>query len=177
MIAEGELAELKKLTKSIPPSSLVNMKHSGGYTPLIYAIDKERRDVVLWLIEIGADVNQGCKNEIPIQRAIFRNNNLILKDLLDSGAKIDVKMYKTPYDMPLYAIMRGNFGNLETMYESRDHKPIYIEAGENAYPAVKGLVQPFEQKIGEMHAKHSRWRRLREFLKLSKAIGNGFTAD
>ena len=153
------------------------MKHSGGYTPLIYAIDKERRDVVLWLIEIGADVNQTCKNENPLQRAIFRNNNLILKDLIDNGANIDVKMYKTPYDMPLYAIMRGNFGNLETMYESRDHKPIYIEAGENAYPSVKSLVLPYKEKLGEMHAKHARWSRLRSFLKLSKTIGNGVTND
>ena len=157
---------MKKLTKNIPPKRLVTMKHAGGYNPLIYAIDKERRDIVLWLLEIGADVNLGNKNEIPIQRAIFRNNNLILKDLLDHGASIDVKMYKTPYDMPLYAIMRGNFGNLETMYEARDHRPIYYQAGLNGYRAVIDLVKDITQKLGDLHVKHARWRRLREFLKL-----------
>ena len=30
--------------------------------------------------------------------------------------------------------------------------------------------------IGEVHAKHTRWRRLRQFLKFTKAIGNGTSA-
>lgn len=65
------------------------MKHAGGYNPLIYAIDRERREIVLWLLEIGADVNIRCKNETALQRAIFRDNNLILRDLLEQGGDIE----------------------------------------------------------------------------------------
>lgn len=60
MIEANDLDGLKHLTKNIPPSDLVKMTINGQmYTPLIFAIDKERRDIVRWLVEEKhADVNQ-----------------------------------------------------------------------------------------------------------------------
>ena len=58
MIEVGELDELKKLTKTIPPASLVSMRMTGSQTVLIYSVDKEKRDIMRWLIEEKhADVN------------------------------------------------------------------------------------------------------------------------
>ena len=58
LIEIGELDELKKLTKTIPPASLINMRMAGSQTVLIYSVDKEKRDIMRWLIEEKhADVN------------------------------------------------------------------------------------------------------------------------
>ena len=78
----------------------------GHFNPLIYAIDRERREIVLWLIEIGADVNEEVNKETPIQRAIFRRNNVILKDLLDRGANMNVMMKNVPLNAVLFSILR-----------------------------------------------------------------------
>lgn len=57
-IESGNLENLKTLSNKIPPHILVNMRQPGSYTPLIFAIDYDRRDIVLWLCdEKGADVN------------------------------------------------------------------------------------------------------------------------
>ena len=58
LIKEGNLEALKKLTKNIPHAQIVKMKqHEKGPSPLIFAVCNERRDIVLWLLEIGANVN------------------------------------------------------------------------------------------------------------------------
>ena len=67
MIDAGDLDGLKTLTRNIPPKDLVNMKKSGLYSILIYAVDKERRDIVKWLVdEKKADVNLQIRNETPM---------------------------------------------------------------------------------------------------------------
>ena len=78
MIEIGDLEALKKLTKAILPGDLVEMRRAGQSNVLIYAVDKDRRDIVRWLVEEKkADVNGIVKNESALQRAIFRNNELI----------------------------------------------------------------------------------------------------
>ena len=58
---------MKRMTKTIPPAHLIAMKPAGGYyNALIFAVDKERRDIVLWLLEIGANVNEWVKNDNPL---------------------------------------------------------------------------------------------------------------
>ena len=118
MIEADDLIGLKNLTKNIPPADLVKMTISGQYTPIIFAIDKERRDIVKWLVEEKhADVNQQVKNESALQRAIFRNNEAIVKDLLDYGADMNKKMWHTEWTMPLFAIMRDKPRLLDMMLE------------------------------------------------------------
>ena len=63
MIQAGDLDGLKQLTRTIPPANLINMRMTGSQTVLIYAVDKERRDIIRWLVEEKhADVNQVAKN-------------------------------------------------------------------------------------------------------------------
>ena len=99
------------------------MDKTGNINPLIYAIDRERREIVLWLIEIGADVNKKLPNkESPIERAIYRKNNVILKDLLENGASIEGLAKNLPINIILYSIVRGDFDAVEIMLEANDHQ-------------------------------------------------------
>ena len=123
-IEEGNLAELKKIAKTIPHQKLVNfVDRTGNINPLIYAIDRDRREIVLWLIEIGADVNKKLpNNESPIERAIFRKNNVILKDLLENGASIGGLAKNLPINIILYSILKEEFDAVEIMLEANDHQ-------------------------------------------------------
>ena len=123
-IEEGNLGELKKMAKAIPPQQFVNfVDKTGNINPLIYAIDRERREIVLWLIEIGADVNKKLPNkESPIERAIYRKNNVILKDLLENGASIEGLAKNLPINIILYSIVKGDFDAVEIMLEANDHQ-------------------------------------------------------
>lgn len=51
LIEEGNLTELKRIVEIIPEQQFVKLTNkTGHFNPLIYAIDKEKRDIVLWLI-------------------------------------------------------------------------------------------------------------------------------
>ena len=148
------------------------MNLSSLYTILNYAIDRERRDIVRWLVEEkGADVNMPSKNESPLQRAIFRNNEPIIKDLLAYGANVDFRVPNMHINMPMYCIIRDQPRLLD----------ILLETGASMSYSIKGKpVDPdFTRKnplITQVHAKHQRWRRLRKWLKLDEAVGPGISA-
>ena len=72
--------------------------------------------------------------------------------------------------MPLFAILRSRFESLDIMMETADHQPPKYDVNDEA---VAQLLRGSEAKVGELHAKHDRWRRLRQFLKLQKNIGSG----
>lgn len=64
MIEVNDLDGLRALTKNIPPKDLVEMSLPGLKTILIYAVDREKRDIIRWLVEEkGADVNKSMRNE------------------------------------------------------------------------------------------------------------------
>jgi ankyrin repeat protein len=68
-------------------------------TPLIYACDGNRADVVELLIARGAKVNRRDDNgDTPLVSAIYNNNIMITKMLLQAGAKVNFRNYrgKTP---------------------------------------------------------------------------------
>ena len=108
LVEAGDLDELKRVTKSIPPRDLVQMTQRGmQFSLLIKAVDSERRDIVRWLItEKGAPVNQVCKHETALLRAIYRNNELIVKDLLEFGADMEHRREVVNWNMPIEAVMR-----------------------------------------------------------------------
>ena len=67
------------MTKEVLPKDIAGIKRPGSGSLLVYAIDRERRDIMLWLLdEIGVDAN----SEPCLERAIYRRNEQILKDLL-----------------------------------------------------------------------------------------------
>ena len=80
---------------------------SQGYNPLILAVDSRRRDIVNYLLDLGADVNQYSKNETALHRAIFRNDLQICRDLIERGADIEAKINRSGINPSLYSIIRG----------------------------------------------------------------------
>lgn len=119
LVEKGDLDELKRVTRKIPPADLIEMKQSGmEYSLLIKAVDSERRDIVRWLLEeIHAPVNQECKNETALLRAIFRNNELIVRDLLDHGANMDHKRHRVGWNLVVEAVMREKLNLFDVMLE------------------------------------------------------------
>ena len=171
MIEQGDLTGLKALTKDVPPKNLVEMNLHGQQSVLIYAVEKERRDIVRWLIEEkGADVNKLYKNETALQRAIFRNNELIVRDLLSFGANMEQRIPDLDFTMPVYAIVRENHRLLDIMLEMGGSSD-YVVNGKPVDLAFKNR----SQRIAEVHLKHDRWRRLRKWLKLEEQVGMGIS--
>ena len=65
-----------------------------------------------------ADPNETCKGgETALQRAIFRNDFQICKDLLDRGARLDHIYPITKLTPALYTIVRGKPKLLNLMLE------------------------------------------------------------
>jgi len=65
-----------------------------------------------------ADPNETCKGgETALQRAIFRNDFQICKDLLDRGARLDHTYPITKLTPALYTIVRGKPKLLNLMLE------------------------------------------------------------
>ena len=74
--------------------------------------------------------------------------------------------------MPLFAIMTGKAEYLDMMLEAGASMGYEINK-----KTVDDEIKKKPASIGEVHAKHERWRRLRSFLKMQKSIGEGVTED
>lgn len=88
---EGDLQRLKKLLSG--KESQVDMTDSSGYTPLHYAARAGHREVVEYLIQLGADVNFPTRANrcTALHRASQQGHLDIVTILLKSGARADVQ--------------------------------------------------------------------------------------
>jgi ankyrin repeat protein len=86
LIENNRIAELKKIIVS---GYDVNTEEVFNYTPLMYAIDKEKYEVVELLIQNNADLNLCTNAGSPISLAAGKTNFEIVKLLLDNGADIN----------------------------------------------------------------------------------------
>ena len=58
MIRTGDLENLKKVSKTMPPKDFIAMDKLGSGSTLIFAADCERIEIVKWMVEeLQADVN------------------------------------------------------------------------------------------------------------------------
>lgn len=57
-IKEGNLEEVKRIHKSLPQDQFLKMKLYSGYSMLIFAVTQGYLDIVKFLVENGADVNE-----------------------------------------------------------------------------------------------------------------------
>lgn len=67
----------------------LNHQDKMGYTALGYAIEKRNTDMVVKLIENGADVNKGFRIFTPLTLAIKNNDVEISKALIENGADVN----------------------------------------------------------------------------------------
>ena len=134
-------------------------------------MDSERRDIVRWLItEKGAPVNQVCKHETALLRAIYRNNELIVKDLLELGADMEHRREVVNWNMPIEAVMR----NRVTLFDVMLEHGASLEFKINGKIADAKLIEK-GSAMDKVRIKHQRWRRLRQFLKLEEQVGTNTT--
>lgn len=71
------------------------------------------------LDDLCANPNEIARNgESAIQRAIFNNDHLILKELIDKGVDLDRRHPKTNFSPAIEAILRGKPKLLNLILES-----------------------------------------------------------
>lgn len=135
------------------------MKMSQGYTPLIMAVDSRRREIVNYVLDCGADVNQYCKNETALHRAVFRNDLQITRDLIERGANVEARIQRSGITPALYSIIRGQPKMLDLLFEYDASMDITVNN-----KLVKEDIKN-DPEIKAVFAKHERWRRVRKALK------------
>ena len=91
---------------------------SQGCTPLVIAVDSRRRDIVNYLLDIGADVNEYSKSETALHRAIFRTDLQICRDLIDRGANIEAIMKHSDINPCIHSIIRSSTSILDLLLEN-----------------------------------------------------------
>jgi ankyrin repeat protein len=90
----GSISSLREMIDAKP--SLV-MQRFQGATPLYWAVNAGRDDVVRLLLQTGADPNSGWQNdsgtksEAPIVGAVASGHRQSVRLLIDYGARLDVK--------------------------------------------------------------------------------------
>jgi ankyrin repeat protein len=84
-------ASLEDVQEFLSAGADVNIQGRNDYTPLMMALDDDNRDVVILLLEAGADVNACTEKGItPLRIAVLTRDNLeIIRLLLDAGADVN----------------------------------------------------------------------------------------
>jgi len=67
---------------------------SNGYTPLIYSVKYNRREMVDYLLGKGAGIEQPVNGKTPLMYAAKYNRIDLLRFLLEKGAKVNHSTYK-----------------------------------------------------------------------------------
>ena len=120
---QGNLPAVKKLLAKYKNDKtklkeLLSSKNEYGNTPLHYAVNYGYTGMLVFFIEIGADIN--IKNEwgrTLLHRAIFKKNPTMTKILVDNGAKLNIKDNNgfTPYGL---AVRKG-YSEIAKFLESK----------------------------------------------------------
>lgn len=139
-IAYGQLESVKAAITNQP--GLLNQAAPDGFSPLCLAAYFAQFEVVEWLTEQGADVNQAATNPsqvAPIHAAVAANHLGLVQLLLKKGA--DVNLTQAQGVTPLHAA--AHRGNLEIV-------TALVEAGANIHAQMKSgeTAVSFAEKDG-----------------------------
>ena len=89
----GDLPQVKALLQRGASINAVD-RVRFGFTPLLYAIYYERREMIHYLVEAGADVNLPDRNgDTPLMRAVEHGDKALemVEYLLAHGARLDAR--------------------------------------------------------------------------------------
>ena len=91
-VKRGNINRVKELLSEDP--GLLNSKDQKGFTPLHTAVTAGKPDILMYLIEKGADLNLKNKNGLsPLFTALDRGKNNIAVVLIEHGADVNIKGY------------------------------------------------------------------------------------
>jgi len=92
IIDNNNITELNKIIKNgydINKEIVKDFLPYINYTPLLYAVEKEKYEIIKLLIQNNVDLNFSTNIDSPISLAAKKNNITIIKLLLDNGADIN----------------------------------------------------------------------------------------
>lgn len=102
---EGNLTSIKKKIKILKN---VNFQDERGWTPLMAAVENNKKDVILYLLNEGAFIDiRNSSGDTALMRAVYMGHTDIVKLLLENGANraIRAKNGYTPFQK---ACEKGN---------------------------------------------------------------------
>ena len=118
----------------------LNVKDSGGLTPLHLAADMDRTEAITALIKAGADKEStNASGETPLMQACVRNKPRAVQALIDAGANFD---YQLESRTPLYRSSVAGFA---------DVVQILLKAGANKDTPAKGGWSPLHAAVSNKH--------------------------
>ena len=83
--------DLEALKKEIVNGTNVNLQNKYGWTPLHIAIRRDRRDMVAYLLEQGADIDRvDGVGWTPLMEAVMDDMPELCKFLIDKGADVSI---------------------------------------------------------------------------------------
>lgn len=90
---KGDIEKLKSLLEN--EKALLNARDTDGSTALHCAAWKGHREVVIFLLKEGADINSHNNNDhwgtTPLHAAAHANQTVIVQLLIDAGADVNAK--------------------------------------------------------------------------------------
>lgn len=122
--AHGKLDILKLLLEKGADKDALSVWRK---TPLTLAIANSQKEVMRYLLGIGADLNRGRYYSLPLYRAVDLEDAALVREFIERGAKVDAKEYGGW--TPLLNAVRG--GNIEITR-------ILLEAGADMMKVAKG---------------------------------------
>lgn len=135
-IKTGKESEVKKLVKS-SPYLLDGAINNAGMTPLIYAIQDGKWDIVKYLIKEGAQVQGTGEHESPVLQTL----GWIFAGAISNNNKKDVQTIKT--------IIEGLFKNQGVRFAikngtSRALQPMFSSGNLDIIKWVLGLIKQYQ---------------------------------
>lgn len=134
---EGKLDEVKKLISTYP--KLISSRDADQQaTPLLWAIEKDHREIISFLLLHGADINaQGQQGVSSLHRAALLGNVKQAKYLLEHGAKVNIK--DNTNATPL--INASGKGHLETVRLLLAHHPdVNVQESQGKWSALHAAI-------------------------------------
>jgi len=148
-VARGDLGHVQALVREDRDRLAAQ---AGLATPLVWAAEHNRPEILTWLLEKGAnaDFHNGCEIS-PLSTAVWKGHTNIVRLLLDAGANTEVGAGKDAYGTPLHqACYRGNLelvtlllnrgANLHAV-DNTAETPICFAAGEGHLDVVRYLLE------------------------------------
>ena len=146
-VIEGDLETVKSIHKSVGHINFVNKE---GETPL-HLLPKNRLNLLQYLVENGADVNQADKEgETPLMSAARDSDTMKFKYLLENGANINQanKEKKTVFDLAIMG-RPSDSGVLSCLLESGLGDDLLL-FGINDIPFLNGKFEKLVEFVEEL---------------------------
>lgn len=125
--AKGDVQGLQNWWNNAPDTN-INEKDATGRTALHYAANKNHPDMIIWLIQHGANVKQKDNSgNLPIDEALSAKNmesvNLLGRAIFTKPEKLDAAWKSMKEVLPPFFMDKGNPSEKISMLDTGTHAP------------------------------------------------------